>query len=373
MIGVKRTNTNLDRGVMPLKYEGQRVMLLDQRALPERLEWFDATELESMCEAIKAMVVRGAPSIGVAAAFAMALESMRRARQSASSSEFLAELESARQMLQATRPTAVNLRWGTDQVFAFIEQTLCGTCGDASALLTVSEAALAFAHNILEQHVAANRQLSQFGAALVPAQANVITHCNAGPLAACGWGTAIGVIRSAFEQGKKVHVYVDETRPRNQGAKLTMWELHQDNIPCTLMCDSMSGYLMTQHKIDMVVVGADRIAKNGDTANKIGTYNLAVVARHHNVPFYIAAPLSTIDATIDSGAQIPIEARDAKEVTTICGLSTTVPGAQVYNPAFDVTPCDLIAGIITEYGVLTGPYGQSIERALASTRQQNAS
>ncbi len=325
-----------------------------------------------MCEAIRNMTVRGAPSIGVAAAFGLACQSVRLASECSGSQDFLEHLDKARQRLQNTRPTAVNLRWATDEVFNFVTNTLCGTRGETDALHAVSVSAVEFANQILEEHVAANKTLSQFGAELVPQTANIITHCNAGPLATCGWGTALGVIRSAAIAGKNVHVYVDETRPRNQGAKLTMWELVQGKLACTLMCDSMSGHLMSQRKIDMVITGADRIATNGDTANKIGTYNLAVVAHYHNVPFYIAAPMSTIDPQIVSGAEIPIEERDPEEITMFGGQPHTVPDARAFNPAFDVTPANLIAGIITEFGVLRAPYTESINRALQTQASKNA-
>jgi len=353
----------LDRGVMPIKYQQGKVMLLDQRALPKAVLWVDATGLTEMCDAISNMTVRGAPSIGVAAAFGLACQASRIACDYDGSEPFLAELDKARRRLQATRPTAVNLRWGLEEVYSFIEENLCGTCGETPALIAASDSAVNFAQEMLERHVADNMKLSEFGAALVPDNANIITHCNAGPLATSGWGTALGVIRTAAMHGKKIHVYADETRPRNQGAKLTMWELHEDKIDATLICDSMSGHVMSSRKIDLVVVGADRIAANGDTANKIGTYNLAVVANFHNVPFYVAAPLSTIDPHISSGAQIPIEERDSKEVTTLEGLPTTVEGARAYNPAFDVTPHELITGIITETGVLAPPYTESIKSA----------
>jgi len=356
----------IDCGVMPIKFERAKVMLLDQRLLPQEVVWLDATALIDMCMSISDMVVRGAPSIGVAAAFGLACEAVRLAQYSLSAQEFLEKLAAARSMLQATRPTAVNLRWGTDEIFNYIDRQIAEMkVADRCVLPQVAQAAIELAQRILHEHVAANKQLSEFGAELVPENAAIITHCNAGPLATCGWGTALGVVRAAALQGKQPHVYVDETRPRNQGAKLTMWELLQDRIAATLICDSMSGHVMSKNKIDLVVVGADRIATNGDTANKIGTYNLAVVANYHRVPFYIAAPLSTIDPQIKSGKEIPIEERDRLEITTYCGAPTTVEGARVYNPAFDVTPADLISGIVTEMGVLRAPYDRSIPEALA--------
>ena len=217
---------------------------------------------------------------------------------------------------------------------------------------------------MLQDHLNRNKKLSELGQSIVPQEARIITHCNAGSLAACGWGTALGVIRSAHINGLKPQVFVDETRPRNQGSKLTMWELTQDGIPATLICDNMSGYLMNKGEVDMVITGADRIAANGDSANKIGTYSLAVLAHHHGIPFYIAAPLSTVDACIETGEQIPIEFRNKDEVRNIEGKPVTVKDAEALNPAFDVTPNHLIKGIITEEGVLRPPFKQSIRDAL---------
>jgi methylthioribose-1-phosphate isomerase len=316
---------------------------------------------------IRDMIVRGAPSIGASAAFGMACEARKQSALCASTSEFREKMEAAAERLKQTRPTAVNLRWGTDELLHFICKRLTEPNADVK---DIADKSIKYAEEILQFHIDANERLSKFGAELLPNNANVITHCNAGPLAACGWGTALGVIRSAYASGKQLHVFVDETRPRNQGAKLTMWELLQDKIPSTLICDSMSGHVMKTKKVDMVITGADRIALNGDSANKIGTYNLAVVANFHNVPFYIAAPLSTIDGAISTGDEVPIEERDIAEMTTFCGNPTTVAGAVAYNPAFDVTPHKLIAGIITEFGVLRPPFVQSITAALASQQRQ---
>jgi methylthioribose-1-phosphate isomerase len=360
------TTERIESGIIPIKYEGGKVWLLDQRILPQEVAWFDATALDDMCLAITDMVVRGAPSIGVAAAFGLALEASRLSCGSSSDSAFLQGLQVARDALQATRPTAVNLRWATEEIYNFIyRELLTAQKNDLTGLPQVAQRSIAKAQQILDDLIASNKRLSEFGAEIVPANASIITHCNAGPLATCGWGTALGVVRAAWLNGKQPHVYVDETRPRNQGAKLTMWELSQDGIASTLICDSMSGHVMNKNKIDLVVVGADRIATNGDTANKIGTYNLAVVARFHQVPFYIAAPLSTIDPKIASGKEIPIEERSPLEMTTFAGQPTTIADARVYNPAFDVTPADLITGIITEVGILTPPYNRSIVEALA--------
>jgi methylthioribose-1-phosphate isomerase len=373
------SSQQLDIGVLPLVFEGERVMLVDQRLLPYKFEMFDATSLDDMCFAIEDMVVRGAPSIGVAAAFGLAMEAGRASRElsarvsekEALKTEFLKHLNAARVRLQATRPTAVNLRWATDKLYLEVERY--GNSNAECDVRSMAERALDCAKNILNDHIETNRVLSEFGAKLVPQDAAIMTHCNAGSLATCGWGTALGVIRSAALNGLNPSVYVDETRPRNQGSKLTVWELHQDNIPATLICDSMSGHLMADGKVQMVVTGADRIAANGDSANKIGTYNLAVVANYHNVPFYIAAPISTIDPHIQSGKSIPIEERHGSEITSFGGVQTSMDGVKVYNPAFDVTPARLINGIITECGVLRPPYEESIAAALRQREDWPAS
>jgi methylthioribose-1-phosphate isomerase len=358
-------------GVLPLKLTGQKLLLVDQRKLPGQLEYFDATDFDDLCFAIKEMVVRGAPSIGVSAAFGLAFEAERQAKVAVTSADFMAKMTEAAGILNCTRPTAVNLRWGVERIMKVLSQTLEGSNPpidgtiDATIVVSAAKAALVDAKQILDEHIASNKAIGDFGNQLLPADCNVITHCNAGSLAACGWGTALGVIRSAHFSGKKISVFVDETRPRNQGANLTMWELTEDKIPATLVCDSMSGHIMLHKKIDCIIVGADRIALNGDTANKIGTYNLAVLANYHNIPFYVAAPLSTFDASIKDGSMIPIEERSADEVVSQAGQSITVPGAMAYNPAFDVTPSNLISAIITDRGVLKAPYSESIGRLMA--------
>ncbi len=349
----------LDEGTMPVHTDDGKIILIDQRKLPESIEYFDATDIDQMCFAICDMVVRGAPSIGVAAALSMAAH-LKKLASSQSARLSVSTFDQVKEKLDATRPTAVNLKWATGEVHDF-----------ASALLKENptnkefgEKVFRFAEAMLLDHLTRNKKLSDFGQSVVPQDARIITHCNAGSLAACGWGTALGVIRSAHINGLKPQVFVDETRPRNQGSKLTMWELTQDGIPATLICDNMSGYLMNKGEVDLVITGADRIAANGDSANKIGTYSLAVLAHHHGIPFYIAAPLSTIDANIETGEQIPIEFRNKDEVRNIEGKPVTVIGAEALNPAFDVTPNHLIKGIITEQGVLTPPFKQSIKDAL---------
>jgi methylthioribose-1-phosphate isomerase len=361
-----KSSEQLDIGVLPLTLDGEKIMLVDQRHLPNKFEMFDATSLDDMCFAITDMVVRGAPSIGVAAAFGLASEAIRLSKTSRNKVDFLKRLNDARLRLQQTRPTAVNLRWATDKLFDEVKEKST-TYPDVH---TMAATAMDCAKRIFEEHIDTNRILSEFGAELIQPDSAIMTHCNAGSLATCGWGTALGVIRSAAKNGLNPSVYVDETRPRNQGSKLTVWELHQDKIPATLVCDSMSGHLMSAGKVQIVITGADRIAANGDSANKIGTYNLAVVANYHDVPFYIAAPISTIDASIQTGESIPIEERHSSEVTSFGGVSTSMEGVKVYNPAFDVTPAKLIAGIITECGVLRPPYLESIALAL---KQKDAS
>jgi methylthioribose-1-phosphate isomerase len=349
-------------GVLPIKVEDERLLLVDQRKLPHEFCYFDASSHDQMVFAIKDMVVRGAPSIGVAAAFGLAFEARRLASNlnEPNKTDFLHQFNQAKDELNQTRPTAVNLRWATERMAKIAEVSFAKglSCAETASQI-YSEA-----ETILSEHLSANLAISQYGSLLVQPGARIITHCNAGGLAACGYGTALGVIRAAHFAAKNISVYVDETRPRNQGAKLTMWELAQDLVPSTLVCDSMSGHLMSRGQIDMVITGADRIALNGDSANKIGTYNLAVLAHYHKIPFYIAAPLSTFDRNLEDGKTIPIEERDQSEVLTIDGAPTSVPGAQAFNPGFDVTPAKLIAGIITEAGVLRPDYVASISKAL---------
>lgn len=359
------TAVEIGLGTMPVRIDGDRVMLLDQRKLPEETVYFDATELDDMCFAISDMVVRGAASIGVAGALGVACTARQLAITCRNTNDFSAELDKARVRLNATRPTAVNLTWGTSLIFDESQKQLAQDpdlkrCG--SKLFDI-------AVKLIDEHTQDNRKLSEFGAQRVPNNGQILTHCNAGSLALCGWGSALGVIRSAHLLGKNVSVYVDETRPRNQGSKLTMWELEQDGIPTTLICDNMAASLMAQKKVSMIVVGADRIARNGDTANKIGTYGLAVLAHFHGVPFYVAAPISTFDPNIQTGEEIRIETRDAQEVTEICGRSITIPSAKAYNPSFDVTPNRLISAIFTECGILEAPYTDSIAKALASKQK----
>lgn len=347
---------------VPIEIRNGRIILIDQRKIPDALEHVDATELEEMCFAIKHMIVRGAPAIGAAGALALAFEAVRLAGAGLSREQFFSDLRRAGTLLQATRPTAVNLSWDTNLVLNLAERLH----DSEEPLDRLAEKLMECARSISEGYVESCRQIGMNGAPLVGQTASILTHCNAGALACCGWGTALGVIRAACFRGSDVTVYVDETRPRQQGSRLTAWELVADGITPVLITESMSGYFMSRGKIDLVVTGADRIATNGDAANKIGTYSLAVLAQAHGVPFYIAAPLSTIDPDITSGEQIPIEERDSSEVTMINGAWICPREVTVINPAFDVTPARLITGIITEAGVLRPPYTESIPRALSS-------
>jgi len=345
-------------GTLPIWVEGDQVWLIDQRRLPEKVEYFLVNDLDSICFAIREMVVRGAPSIGVAAAFGLAKDAITQASRLSDSDRLLNRIIASQRLLDKTRPTAVNLTWATRSMLKAATEVMA-----ANPEITPPKIASHLwecAKTMLADHIDRNRRLSAFGSELIPPGAQILTHCNAGSLATCGWGTALGVVRTAHLAGLKPHVFVDETRPRNQGSKLTMWELHEDNIPATLICDSLAPYLMSQAKIDLVVVGADRIARNGDTANKVGTYMLALSAFHHQIPFYVAAPSSTIDFMIESGADIMIEERQPEELTVCGGTPLTVADADVLNLAFDVTPNSLISGIITEHGVLAPPYLEAL-------------
>lgn len=346
----------------PIQVKDDRVLLIDQRVLPERIDYFDATDLDDMIFAIKAMVVRGAPAIGVAAAIGLAFHAKNLVRTNLPHSDFFDRLRHAKLAIQAARPTAVNLRWATDRTYERAETA----AGRNASLEEIASELVSFSVGLIEEDIRVNRAIGDNGASLLTDCSSVLTHCNAGALATCGWGTALGVIRSSFALGHQLTVYVDETRPRQQGAKLTTWELLRDNITPTLITDNMAGYLMFKGKIGAVVTGADRIALNGDSANKIGTYSLAVLARAHKIPFYIAAPLSTIDPEIETGDLIPIEERDEEEVLNINGARVAPEGTRVENPAFDVTPGELITAIITERGVIKPPYVKSIQELFLS-------
>lgn len=323
--------------------------LLDQRLLPQQEVWLRIESADACAQAITDMVVRGAPAIGLSAAYGILL-----AAQSIEGPLHIAAFEEALQTLAASRPTAVNLHWAIERLRHLISNT------DDLSIERIHEEAAA----IRQEDIAANETMGRYGAALLPSKANILTHCNTGALATAGHGTAIGIIRSAHAQGKLQHAYASETRPYLQGARLTMWELLKDDIPATLITDNMAGYLMQQGKVDAVIVGADRIAANGDTANKIGTYALAVLCKHHDIPFYVAAPLSTIDLQTSSGDGIPIEMRGAQEVTMLQGVSIAPKDAPALHPAFDVTPHELITAIITEQGVVEGDYLQGLPQLI---------
>ncbi len=341
--------------VETLRWRGARLELIDQRALPARLEYVSCTNAAEVAEAIRSMVVRGAPAIGCAAAFGVALEAKRQER--CTRAEFDAAMEIAFRSLAASRPTAVNLFWALDRMRAALG---AGTRDDPrSTAGRLADAALAIFNADLET----NRAIGRAGAALVPDGARVLTHCNTGSLATAGHGTALGVIRSARDQGKRISVIASETRPYLQGARLTAWEMIREKIPVTLITDNTAGHLMRLGKIDLVLVGADRIAANGDVANKIGTYTLAVLAERHRIPFYVAAPLSSIDTSAADGSAIPIEERSASEVTGYAGMRWAPEGVSVANPAFDITPAELVSGLFTEKGAMTRPDARKI-RAL---------
>lgn len=333
--------------VETLRWRDGALELIDQRVLPLELEYVRCASAAATAEAIRAMVVRGAPAIGCTAAYGLAVEAAR-LRQLAPA-EFFARMDEAAALLAASRPTAVNLFWAIARMHRCLAAVRGGTPN------SVAEALLAEAHAIRDADIAANRALGAHGAALLADGTRVLTHCNAGALATAGHGTALGVIRSAVEGGKRVQVFVDETRPFLQGARLTAWELREDDIPATLIADVAAGHLMSRGEIDAVIVGTDRVAANGDVANKIGTYPLAVLARRHGIPFYVACPLSTLDLAVSSGAEIPIEERPASEVTGFRDVRWAPAQIAVRNPAFDVTPAELVTALITERGVIEQP------------------
>lgn len=331
--------------------------MVDQLVIPYEYKMVDIKTCEQMYDAIKTMIVRGAPAIGIAGAHGLALAALEISSEVETKEEFLQKLKEKAEYLKSSRPTAVNLMWAVDKQFELVknsEKTI-----DEMVQLLIDHAI-----ELENDDIEINKKIGDYGAELVPKKgATILTHCNAGALATVGYGTALGVVRSAFAKDNTIQVFADETRPRQQGSRITTFELVMDNIPVTLITDGMSGYFMNKGMIDMVVVGADRIAANGDTANKIGTYNLAIVANYHKVPFYIAAPLSTIDISIKTGKEIPIEERSHEEVTHINGKRICAEGVKVINPGFDVTPSELIKGIITEKGVLYPPYEDSIKKA----------
>ena len=337
-----------------LTWTPQGVRFIDQTKLPLEESYVLATSYEKVAEVIVTMVVRGAPAIGVSAAYGVALGA--KTTEAKTPAEFAPEFEKICARLAGTRPTAVNLFWAIDRMKGLFGRLFAA----GASMAEVKERILAEADAMYDEDIAACKTLGALGGALLPAEAGVLTHCNAGALATCGYGTALGVIRAAVEQGKHIHVYADETRPFLQGARLTAWELMADGIPTTVICDNMAASLMRAGKIQAVVVGADRIAANGDFANKIGTYNVAILAKEHGIPFYCAAPWSTIDLATPTGDAIPIEERNAIEVTHHGGKQLTPHGVGICNPAFDVTPAKYVTAIFTERGVLHAPYSESL-------------
>lgn len=343
------------------RQEQQLLEVLDQTKLPQVCKFIACKDYQRVKLAIKRLEVRGAPAIGAAAAFAMVLG----AQECADKPDFLAALAKVRDDLISARPTAVNLAWAANKQYALAVELHEADNPPYRTIKSLEAAAI----KIYNEDIARNQRMGEYGASVLPEQAVVLTHCNAGALATCGWGTALGVIRSAHAQGKIKMVYADETRPLLQGARLTAYELFEDGIPVTLITDNMAAWTMQQKGINAVVVGADRIAANGDTANKIGTYGVALAAKAHGIPFYIAAPVSTFDFSIASGKEIPIEERAAEEVKSFRSEQTAPSGVATFNPAFDVTPSELIAGIITEYGVVTAPYIENIKKLQEKSKE----
>ncbi|MBU1424426.1 MAG: S-methyl-5-thioribose-1-phosphate isomerase [Gammaproteobacteria bacterium] len=346
-----------------LRWFNNRLEMIDQRILPAAFEYLSYYTASSVAEGIRSMVVRGAPAIGVAAAYGVALEALHLSEEPSTLRQAQGErvgfnkgMEEGFKVLAASRPTAVNLFWALQRMRKVWESVAAQTPQQ------VAQRLLAEAHEILAEDIRINKAMGAHGAALLKDGARVLTHCNAGALATAGWGTALGVFRSAVEAGKKISVIADETRPFLQGARLTAWEMVQENIPVTLITDNMAGYMMAHGEVDAVVVGTDRVAANGDVANKIGTYMVAVLAQWHNIPFYVACPLSTIDLNIASGKDIPIEERSVEEVKGFRDYHWAAEGVKIRNPAFDVTPAELVTGLITERGVVLKPDVQSIRK-----------
>ena len=344
-----------ERPVETMRWRDDRLEMVDQRLLPARIEFVACDSAAAVAQAIRDMVVRGAPAIGCAAAYGVALEAQRLAGTNNPSHR--GAMHQAFDALAASRPTAVNLFWALERMRKRMDRS--GT-SDPAALADIL---LLEAHDILAEDVRINRAMGAHGAALLDDGARVLTHCNAGALATGGHGTALGIIRSAVEAGKRIQVIADETRPFLQGARLTAWEMVQENIPVTLITDNMAGFLMSRGEVDAVIVGTDRVAANGDVANKIGTYMVAVLAHRHGIPFYVACPLSTIDLAIPEGASIPIEERAASEVTGYRECQWAAAGVAVRNPSFDVTPAELVTALVTERGIVHRPDVASI-RAL---------
>jgi methylthioribose-1-phosphate isomerase len=332
------------------------VNFLDQTKLPLEETYVLATDYKQVATVIRDMIVRGAPAIGVSAAMGMAIGIDRSTATTLPA--LTAEVAIIAKTLAETRPTAVNLFWGIDEIRDLYNELAAKN----TPVPAIKSAIVAKARRMYDEDIAACKQMGANGAYLLPKEGTVLTHCNAGALATCGYGSALGVIRAAIERGHKIDVFADETRPFLQGARLTAWELMKDNIPTTVLCDNMAAHLMSKGRIQAVIVGADRIAANGDVANKIGTYAVSILAKEHGIPFYVAAPWSTLDLNTPTGDLIPIEQRDAREVTHANGKQMTPEGVAIENPAFDVTPAKYVTAIITERGVLQAPYEQSIRK-----------
>ena len=338
-----------------IEWDSGAVRMIDQRLLPHEYVEVEFTDYRDVAKAIREMYIRGAPAIGAAAAYGVALAAVH--SEALDMPQLVADVRQAADVLQATRPTASNLFWALNRMLARLEDDSLPSVDDMRKALIAEAEALA------EEDVAANKRMGQYGAELIEDGYSILTHCNAGALATVDYGTALAPIRTAWQQGKHVHVFVDETRPRLQGARLTAWELMRDGIPMTLIADNAAGYYLHKGVVDLVFVGADRAAANGDVVNKIGTYNLAVVARENGVPFYPVVPTSTIDLSIASGDQVTIEERDTEEVTHVQGLRVAPQGVKAANPAFDVTPFRYVTGIITEHGIVYPPFRKGLRAA----------
>jgi len=340
--------------IQTLEWTDHGVRFIDQTKLPTEETYVNCTTYQEVADVLRNMVVRGAPAIGVAAGMGVALGVKN--STAATVNDLKRDFDQICDVIGKTRPTAVNLFWAIRRMQAKFETLRPRTVAQ------IKQAIIEEAQHMHAEDIAINQAMGRHGAALMPASGSVLTHCNAGALATAGYGTALGVIRAAVEAGKKIHVYADETRPFLQGSRLTAWELVKDGIPTTVISDNMSGAMMRQGKIGAVIVGADRIAANGDVANKIGTYTVAVLAKEHSIPFYVAAPISTVDLETPDGSKIPIEQRNPAEVTTIAGKLMTPEGVQIENPAFDVTPAKYVTAIVTERGIARAPYEESLAR-----------
>ena len=340
--------------IQTLEWTDSGVRFLDQTKLPTEETYVTCKTYQQVADVIRNMVVRGAPAIGVAAAMGIALGVKSSTAESVG--DLKKDFDQICDVIGKTRPTAVNLFWAIRRMSEKFERLR------VRPIPQIKQALIEEAQRMHAEDIAANQAMGRHGATLMPSDGGVLTHCNAGALATCGYGTALGVIRAAVEQGKKIHVYADETRPFLQGSRLTAWELMKDGIPTTVISDNMAGAMMKQGKIAAIVVGADRIAANGDVANKIGTYSVAVLAKEHGIPFYVAAPFSTVDLETPDGSQIPIEQRSRQEVTHIGGRQMVPDGVSVENPAFDVTPASYVTAIITERGIARAPYGESLQK-----------